>query len=241
VASIAPSAQVIEVEAQVRALINGHLMVCVQMPLASCECSAKLLQHFVTRRNTEADLAAPLHDVRLPAAVHASPAVALKAQHPQPAMIRTVSTLGAISPGVIVSPSRLRLMVGATRGGADKAKTAWMSAWVLDCCWHLFCPGSISSQAGVSPFAILKGWANWRTDLIFALARGAANWINRALGVSSRRVLRSKTVRRMTTRRAPGSLDHLSNSLDRLLDPKMKVAVLCSGLAAYRFRFNAVV
>lgn len=136
VASIAPSAQVIEVEAQVRALINGRLMVCVQMPLASCECSAKLVQHLVGRRNTEADLPEPHHDVRLPAAVHASPAVALETQHAKPAMICTVSTMGAISPGVIVGPSHLRLVLWATRGVADKPRTAWMSAWVLDCECH---------------------------------------------------------------------------------------------------------
>src|SRR5262245_36110856 len=72
-------------------------MVCVQMAFAGCERSAKLLQHFVPRRNTEADLPGPAHDMWLPGAVHTSPAIALEAEHAEPAVIGVITPLAARS------------------------------------------------------------------------------------------------------------------------------------------------
>jgi hypothetical protein len=85
-AAIASRSQIIEIESQVRPHFDGYLVIRVQMLLASCKASAQLREHFVGWRRLEPSLSAIPNHVRLPIAIHTTPAVALETKNPQPAM-----------------------------------------------------------------------------------------------------------------------------------------------------------
>ena len=97
VTAIASRPEVVEIEPQIRPLPDGHLMIRMQVPLAAIVSVAKLRKHQVRGRRTQAPAPELLHDLRLPSAIDAPPAVPDEAQNPQPAVIRIVSPLGARS------------------------------------------------------------------------------------------------------------------------------------------------
>jgi hypothetical protein len=67
----------------------------MQVPLAAIVSMPKLRKRPVRGRRTRAEAPELLHDLRLPAAIDAPPAVPEEAQNPQPSVIRIVSPLGA--------------------------------------------------------------------------------------------------------------------------------------------------
>jgi hypothetical protein len=101
-ASVASRAHVIEFEPQVRSLGNRNLVVRVKVAVTAAEAVAKLCQHSIRWRLTEAGLSKHFDDIRLPVAVYALPAVALEAEDPQPAMGSIVSTLGGRTTMLVV-------------------------------------------------------------------------------------------------------------------------------------------
>jgi hypothetical protein len=68
-------------------------MVGMQMPESIRESIAQLSQYSPGRRNIEPVLSTQPHDVRFPAAIDASPAIAREAAHSQPAVILVVAAL----------------------------------------------------------------------------------------------------------------------------------------------------
>ena len=86
-AAIASRPQIVEIESQVRPLRNRNLVVCMKVALTAVKAVAKLGQHSIGRRVTEAGLPEHSDNLRLPGAVNASPAVALEAEDPQPAVV----------------------------------------------------------------------------------------------------------------------------------------------------------
>ena len=88
---------VVEIEPQIRPLLDGHLMIRMQVPLAAIVPVPKLRKHLVRWRRTQTEAPELLHDLRLPPAIDAPPAVPDEAQNPQPSVIRIVSPRGARS------------------------------------------------------------------------------------------------------------------------------------------------
>ena len=78
--AITPRPQVVEIEAQVRLLSNGYLVVRVQVAFTPVVSVAKLVKHSICRRVAETVPAEGSDDIRLPAAIHAPPGIPLKAQ-----------------------------------------------------------------------------------------------------------------------------------------------------------------
>ena len=93
--AIASRSQVVEIESQVRPLLNGYLMVGMQVTFAATECSTQFIQHRLGRWNSESDLAEYSDNLRLPTAIHAPPAVALETEEPKSSMVRIVSAVKA--------------------------------------------------------------------------------------------------------------------------------------------------
>jgi hypothetical protein len=87
VTPIASRPEVVEIEPQIRPLLDGHLMIRMQVPLAAVVPVAKLRKHLVRRRRTQAPAPELLHDLRLPSAIDAPPAVPDEAQNPQASVI----------------------------------------------------------------------------------------------------------------------------------------------------------
>lgn len=108
-------------------------MIGVQMPLPLIVSVAKLGKHSISRRFAKLEPAAVRYNIRLPPAIHTTPAVALEAHDAQPAVIHIVSALGAVSPGLIDRPSCCCVMFRTTRRPADQPCAARMRAGVLEC------------------------------------------------------------------------------------------------------------
>ena len=94
-AAITPRPQVVEIESQVRPVRNRNLMVRVQVAFTPVVSVAKLGEHSICGRVAETVPAEVSDDVRLPAAIHAPPAVALETENPQSSVVRIVSAFDA--------------------------------------------------------------------------------------------------------------------------------------------------
>ena len=93
--AIASRSQVVEIESQVRPLLNGYLMVGMQVAFAAVVSVAKLGEHSICGWVTETVPAEVSDDSRLPAAIDTAPAVALETENPQSAMVGVVAALDA--------------------------------------------------------------------------------------------------------------------------------------------------
>ena len=81
-ASVASRPHVVEVEPQIRPLLNGHLMVGVQVAFAAIVSAAKFGEHPIDGRVAKVEPAEVRDEIRLPATIHTAPAVAPEAQNP---------------------------------------------------------------------------------------------------------------------------------------------------------------
>ncbi|MCX6625490.1 MAG: hypothetical protein NTY38_31395 [Acidobacteria bacterium] len=100
--AIASRPQVVEIEPQVRPLLNGYLMVGVEVAFTPIVSVAKLGENTSCGWVTETVPAEVSHDSRLPTAIHASPAVTPEAEDPQSAMVRIVSAVTAGAAAFVV-------------------------------------------------------------------------------------------------------------------------------------------
>jgi len=128
VAAIASRAHVIEIEPQVWTLGNRNLVVCMKMAVTAVEAVAKLGQHSIGRRVTEASLPERFDDIRLPGAVNAAPTVALKTKYAQPAMVSIVSALGGRTASYVVFTLTLAA-VGLAGSAGSQFGTSRERAW----------------------------------------------------------------------------------------------------------------
>ncbi len=101
-AAIASRPQVVEIESQVRLLLDGYLMISMQVAVAATECSTQFIQYLLRRWNSESGIPEHSDDLRLPATIHTPPAVALEADDPEPAVVCVVSALGARAAAFVV-------------------------------------------------------------------------------------------------------------------------------------------
>jgi hypothetical protein len=74
-AFVAPCFQIIEIESQVRSLLDRDLMVGMKVPVTSSECSAQFFQHLLCWRTAESNFAPDSEKLWLPAAINALPLV----------------------------------------------------------------------------------------------------------------------------------------------------------------------
>ena len=81
-AAIASCLHVVDIEAQVRPLSNGDLMVRMQVPFAGVVSDTKLGEHSIRGRVAKVVEAAVNDDVRFPSAIYTPPLVPLKAENP---------------------------------------------------------------------------------------------------------------------------------------------------------------
>jgi hypothetical protein len=136
VAPITSRAKVIEIEPQVRPVGNPDLMVGMKMASASGERIAQVSRNGLNGWNSESCFPAQPDDIRLPAAIHASPEVALEAEHAQATVIPVIPSLCRSAAAQIMSalPS-LPMRVTWTASGQLRATR--FCAWVQDspnCC-----------------------------------------------------------------------------------------------------------
>jgi hypothetical protein len=101
-AAITSRSQVIEIEPQVRPHFNWDLVIGVQVRFVPREASSQFIQHYFCRRWLNSDFSTFANDVRLPVAIHTSPAVALETKNPQPTVHRIVAALRAGAAAFIV-------------------------------------------------------------------------------------------------------------------------------------------
>jgi hypothetical protein len=94
-ARIASRPQVVEVESQLRLLLDWNLMISMQVAIAASEGPTQFSQHLLHRWSSESGFLEYSYDLWLPIAIDTSPAVALEAENPQPAVVRVVSAFGA--------------------------------------------------------------------------------------------------------------------------------------------------
>lgn len=94
-ASIASCPQVVEIESQLRLLLDWNLMISMQVAVAASERVTQCSEHLLHRWNSESGLSLHAHNLRLPTAIHTPPAVALEAENTKPSVVCIVSTLGA--------------------------------------------------------------------------------------------------------------------------------------------------
>jgi hypothetical protein len=74
-AFVASCFQVIEIEPQVRSLLDWNLVVGMKVPVTSSECFAQFFQHLLLGRKPETDLSPDSDWLWLPAAVNALPII----------------------------------------------------------------------------------------------------------------------------------------------------------------------
>ena len=118
-AAITSCTHIIQFEPQVGAFCNRNLVVCVKMTLTAVEVFAKLGQHAIGRRVTEASLAEYSDHIRLPVAVYASPTVAFEAEDPESAVVPIVSALGGRTALYVVFTLSLPAMLFAGSAGGQ--------------------------------------------------------------------------------------------------------------------------
>jgi hypothetical protein len=94
-AAIASRSHVVQIESQVRPLLNRNLMIGMQMTFAIRKVPSKLFQHFLCWDVAEFEPPEIGDYLWLPAAIHALPPITLEAQNPQPAVVRIVSAVTA--------------------------------------------------------------------------------------------------------------------------------------------------
>jgi hypothetical protein len=114
-AAVAPCAKVVEIEPQIRPLRDGDLMISVQVAGATIMAVAKLGEHPVRRKIVQTQETTVGDDTWFPTAVHTTPAIPLKAENSQPAVIRIVSALGCrTAPLVMTSLSTSTVQLART-------------------------------------------------------------------------------------------------------------------------------
>jgi hypothetical protein len=94
-ATIASRPQVIEIEPQVRPLLDRYLMVGMMMALAARECPSQLFHDLIGWRHLQPRLAEDPQNFRFPSAINTPPGVTLEAQYPQSAVMRVVPAFGS--------------------------------------------------------------------------------------------------------------------------------------------------
>ena len=117
--AIAARPQVVEIEAQVRPVRNGYLMVGVQVAVAATECSTQLIQHLLRRWNPESGLPEYSDNLRLPTAIDTAPPIALETKTPESAMIRIVSALDARAAAFVMFPLPRAAVLFARTAGSE--------------------------------------------------------------------------------------------------------------------------
>ena len=80
--AITPRPHVVEIEAQVRLLSNGYLVVRVQVAFTPVVSVAKLGEHSSCGWVPETVLAEVCDDVRLPTTIHTPPTITLETENP---------------------------------------------------------------------------------------------------------------------------------------------------------------
>ena len=130
-ASVAARPKVVEGEPKVRPLLDRNLMVRVQMRFSLVKSLAKFLKHFLCRRRSQVELPEIRDDVRLPAAIDASPLVPLKAENAQQAMVGIVAALGRSTSPLIMLPLCLPFVLGAIGSRVAKSPASRRVAWTL--------------------------------------------------------------------------------------------------------------
>ena len=78
--AVASRPQVVEIEPQIRPLVDRNLVVGMEVTLTASECTSQFIQHLLRWRRPESNLAEESDYFRLPAAIHAPPGIPLKAQ-----------------------------------------------------------------------------------------------------------------------------------------------------------------
>jgi hypothetical protein len=116
VTAVASRLEVVEIEPQVRTLLDRDLVVGMEVPVTASECTPQFIQYMLRWWKPQSDLAEESDDLRLPSAIHAPPAIALEAQNPQPAMAGVVAALDARAAAFVVFP-----LSGAAVGFAGTA------------------------------------------------------------------------------------------------------------------------
>ena len=91
VAAIAEGLEVFEHQPEVRTHCDRNPVVGMKVSLSSAEPLPKFVEHPLGRRIAQFEATAVRDDLRFPAALDASPLVALEAQHSQPAMVAVVA------------------------------------------------------------------------------------------------------------------------------------------------------
>jgi hypothetical protein len=106
-------------------------MVGVQVTLALAETLSQLGQHLFNGRRAKFELPEILHQVRLPAAINASPLITNKAKNTKSPMLGVV-TAGSRSPSpFIVLPLRFPFVLRAIRSRVAKSPASRRVAWTL--------------------------------------------------------------------------------------------------------------
>ena len=130
-ASVAACPNVVEFKPQVRPLLDRNLMVRVQMRFSLVKSLAKFLKHFLCRRRSQVELSEVRDDVRLPAAIDASPLVPLKAENPEPTMVGIITAL-CRSPSLLIAlPLCLPFVLRAIRSRVAKSPASRRVACTL--------------------------------------------------------------------------------------------------------------
>ena len=126
VARIAPGPKVVEVEPKVRPHLYRDLMVRVQVTLALAETLSQLGQHLFNGRRAKFELPEVLHQVRLPAAVDATPLIANEAKNPKAPMLGVV-TAGCRSTTLFILLLRHTFLVGRAIPGFAKCSASGLA------------------------------------------------------------------------------------------------------------------
>jgi hypothetical protein len=131
VTTVAPGPKIIERQTQVRSLLNGDLMISMQVALPLTETLSQLGQHLFNGRRVKFELPEVPHQVRFPPAVNASPLITDEAKNPKAPMVGVIAA-GCRSPSpLIVLPLRFPFVLRAIRSRAAKSPASRRVAWTL--------------------------------------------------------------------------------------------------------------
>ena len=121
---------------KVRPYLDGDLMIGVQMLFTPAEPFPQFGQNLFDRRWPQLEPPEVNHDVRLPAAVHASPLVAEEAENPQPAVVGVIAALCRRSSPLILVRLFLPSVVRAISFPTAESPASRRFAWMFGQAWH---------------------------------------------------------------------------------------------------------
>jgi hypothetical protein len=108
VALVAPGAQVVQIETQIAALLDGYLVISVQVAFVAGIGPAQFLEDYRYWRQINASLSTLPDDLWLPAAIHTAPSVSFEAMNAQTNVMPIIATFRRLA-AHLFPHSRVRL------------------------------------------------------------------------------------------------------------------------------------